>query len=339
MEIIKKIQGLCHLGKPWRFSKSYHADSREGEELEPAKGLFATPQIWSHDSAEKGFRLGESIPISWAHLDDLENTFLKTAKPNCVFKPPWEDEAKASNGSTVREKFNNWFGNSHVMDNVALPKAFYHGTHRADGVIDIFDTECGEIGSHFGSPSQANQFVFDQEGAIYPVYLSIQNPLRLKDLGSFSGDGDEVYQQLDELGINEPKTPGLTGNDYLRARILDAGYDGVVYLNRREGAHNPFGPDGVDGDELNSMSDDEVMEIFPLAEDSWIAMHPGQIKSAIANSGLYQKDCASMSDSIPMSIQLAFKDKDSELVSRALDASKEVKKSTSKKLNSSKLSK
>jgi hypothetical protein len=210
---------------------------------------------------------------------------------------PWKDKTVASNGRTIQENFKDWFRGSEVTDFRGNPIVMYHGTCRAEDGIAVFDTLAGEVGSHFGTIDQAHQFVYDQEGAIYPVYLCIKNPLRLMDLGSFSGDGDEVFDQLSGLGIPEPKTKGLKGNDYLRARILDAGYDGIVYLNRREGSHDPFGPDGVDGDELNSMSDEEVMDCFPDAQDSWIAMHPHQIKSAVGNSGLYLKDGLFLTDS------------------------------------------
>lgn len=208
---------------------------------------------------------------------------------------PWCDDRLASNGKSISENFLSWFAESQVTDRNDLPILLFHGTHREPNGFDAFDTLSGEVGSHFGTIEQASQFVYDDEGVFLPVYLCIKNPIRLQDRGSFSGDGDEVYDQLCGLGLPEPRQSGLKGNDYLRAKIIDAGYDGVVYLNRREG-FDPFGPDGIDGDEINSLTDDEVLEIFPQARDSWIAMHPHQIKSAIGNSGLYLKGNHSLTD-------------------------------------------
>lgn len=189
-------------------------------------------------------------------------------------------------------EFKAWFKDSKVVDESGKPLVLYHSTRNE---FSVFDTQRSELGSHFGTADQANQFGAANGQRVMPVYLSIQNPLRLVDRGQF--DVPTAVAQLIDDGIMSPRTADkLFGGDYTRASnrdigtlqkfLLDEGYDGIVYLNRREG-FDAFGPDGVDGDTLDAMSDEEVLDMFPKAQDSYIAFRPEQIKSAIGNSGAF----------------------------------------------------
>lgn len=203
---------------------------------------------------------------------------------------------KSADRVTDTPAFKKWFGDSEVVDEYGQPLVVYHATNRS---FDAFDTKRGELGSHFGPVEQANQVADAKQSNsnVVPAYLSIEKPLRLIDKGSFAAD--EVSQQLADMGLmTQAEADAIAKDIYddgvpdsklvarLQAAIRKAGYDGVVYLNRREG-FNPFGPDGVDGATLNEMGDDEVMEMFPEAQDSWIAFQPTQIKSAIGNNGQF----------------------------------------------------
>lgn len=150
----------------------------------------------------------------------------------------------------------------------------YHATANA---FDAFDTSTGrsDLGAHFGNEAQANRLATGmrlggREGTnVMPVWLSIKNPLRLKDVGTFHADG--IADQLERKGLL-PKGEGkrivreIDADWKLRAKydpmmrqiIEDAGYDGVVYANTQEGAG-----------------------------DSYIAFRPTQIKSAIGNVGTF----------------------------------------------------
>jgi hypothetical protein len=186
--------------------------------------------------------------------------------------------------------FQEWFNNSAATDHAGRPLVLYHGTQ--NGGITVFDTEQPqELGTHFGTAAQAQQFARDEGGVMHPVYLSVQRPLRLQDKGEFTEE--YVRPQLDALGVPElvnSRLNEIKGGAYLRERITQAGYDSVVYLNRREGAHDPFGPDGMDGDELSELSDAEVLDYYgDEVEDSFIAILPTQVKSAIGNNGDYSQ--------------------------------------------------
>ncbi len=198
------------------------------------------------------------------------------------------NDERESNTITDSESFKRWFGDSKVVDAAGRPLIMYHGTDRSEGPISAFDTEpVTDIGAHFGTSTQANNFVSDDKGELYPVFLSIKNPIRLQDWGSFCID--DVQPQLDALGIPEPKNhASLMEGDYLRARIMEAGYDGVVYLNRRERT-NPFAEpdDNIPNSALQGITDDQAIAVAPHLRDSYIALSPAQIKSALGNLGTF----------------------------------------------------
>lgn len=192
------------------------------------------------------------------------------------------------------ERFQSWFGQSKIVDADGKPLMLYHGTTKD---FPAFRTG-SELGAHFGTIEQANSMVTGASSGenIKPVYLNIVNPLRLEDRGDFSAA--EVADQLMELGIeliNGSGFPSRTqidhmgsedGHRMLQSIIKANGYDGIVYLNRREGLHDPFGPDGMDGDELNALPDVDVIAYFGDAvQDSYIVFDPEQVKSALGNSG------------------------------------------------------
>ena len=162
------------------------------------------------------------------------------------------------------------------------PKVVYHNTSRS---FNEFRTAKSEMGAHFGTPAQANdilEVIHDQpDHQGYPVYLNLKNPLRLRDTGSF--DPYRIHRQLKEMGLAEglPKNPHQLE---MQEHLQSLGYDGVVYLNRREGISRAK---GKDPERYNDYSDQMFKHHFPDAEDSYIAFDPTQIKSAIGNNGYY----------------------------------------------------
>lgn len=201
--------------------------------------------------------------------------------------------------------------------------------HQTKSTFMDFNIYMSDLGAHFGTKKQANEAItpeiqtsMEREQArrpetlltfnrIIPVKLRITNPIRLMDFGIF--DSERVLQQLlyhPEIEGNDQAFKDLTElekniyeeKDYRNTNklvvdfLLKHGFDGVVYLNRREGVGDEI--EGWGDVELDRMSDDEFLENFPGAEDSWIAFKPNQIKSAITlpktkedfESIFYQKD-------------------------------------------------
>lgn len=188
---------------------------------------------------------------------------------------PWKDKRIAANGQKVQDNFQAWFGASRVVDGFGRPQVLYHGTRTQFSAFGV-----GDIGYHFGTRDAACKRLQDLhektgcgwDGAhVMPVYLSLQNPLRLLDAGDWFDEerissvmidvcfdeefGERYLQALDEL---DAKHPGV--NHSYRQIFEHLGHDGIVYHNAQEGGG-----------------------------DSFIAFRPSQIKSALGNSGLYSR--------------------------------------------------
>jgi 2'-5' RNA ligase len=200
---------------------------------------------------------------------------------------------------TDSPEFRRWFGDSKVTDDRGRPLIVYHATNKD---FAAFDPDLSDLGAHFGTTEQASDIAhMERPGErTMPVYLSIEKPLRLRDMGSFNYD--RVLEQLVERGMVSPRRADeihrearkekgrrLQATKKVREIIEAAGYDGVVYLNREEGTTASQG----DRAEYESLSDRQYAERFN-ARDSWIAFKPTQIKSAIANRGTFDPDAPSI---------------------------------------------
>ena len=181
-----------------------------------------------------------------------------------------------------------WFEDSKVVDGKGLPLVVYHGTAGCRTMhggkpFTTFNVE-GNLGAHFGTAKQASYRAGKTENynRVYPCYLSIKNPLRMRDVKYF--EGIHLRRELARLKI---KTKFIFSQD-IKEDLIAAGYDGIVYLNRYEGLSKEAGfaiaRDPETGDWAKRCSDKEFLKVVPEARDSWVAFFPEQIKS-INNSG------------------------------------------------------
>ena len=193
--------------------------------------------------------------------------------------------------------FKKWFGDSKVRDLAKRPMVVYHGTC-ASGFTEFDPTKTREMGFHFGTPPQAKDFLKGcgtyrgSKPGIYPVYLSIQNPIFTPDVYSeeptyfiewlektnhihewFPDEDDSYYRSLNKLRGQLAEAKSVYGPvenqmkkkvqkaiwGLLRKVVTRKGYDGVRYKNENEG--NTDDPSNI----------------------AWIAFSPGQIKSATEN--------------------------------------------------------
>lgn len=171
-------------------------------------------------------------------------------------------ERKGAAPQTGSPEFKAWFGDSKVVDADGTPLVVYPGT-RAD--FDTFKSPSGsDLGFHFGSAQQADgrggtRLMGASNTLTLPVYLSIENPLRVTDPGYFGvqDPSDNAFAlELRSLGVEA--VPGMSNAELARA-IEAAGYDGLVYENESEGEGGT----------------------------SWAALRPEQIKSAVGNRGTF----------------------------------------------------
>ena len=207
-----------------------------------------------------------------------------------------EPGAEYGSNQTDTTAFKTWFGDSKVVDDSGKPLVVYHTASKyfmgKDGKpiyveseedqaesFSEFITET-ETGAHFGSQDQANDIM---GGHTYPIYLKIESPIRLEDSGGFS-DAEVINQLLSKGLISKDASEIEADAQPLLKRL---GYDGVVYLNRREGIG-----DSIDGiqhsyEDITEMEEQDFRELYPNAKDSYIAFSPNQIKSATANRGTF----------------------------------------------------
>lgn len=166
----------------------------------------------------------------------------------------------------------------------------FHITDAPYGIKnDIFNVgdNPNELGTHFGTLETVHNLkrnrksVAQKEDAqIYPVHLSIKNPVRLPDifpLTDWATDIDGAVAGMDAVGTPKPAKDLIVdwmqraakgevdSTQDLRIALRKAGYDGVVYQNAAEGGG-----------------------------DSWIVFDPRQVKSATGNAGTYNPDNPSM---------------------------------------------
>lgn len=92
---------------------------------------------------------------------------------------------------------------------------------------------------------------------IYPVFLRIINPVRIKDPGSFSEDTlksikkDLVQNFVTRDQVKKIKSAGTIDN--LRKALIGLGYDGVVYKNSVEGRGSDSYIPIVDANQIKSV--------------------------------------------------------------------------------------
>ena len=184
---------------------------------------------------------------------------------------------------TRSKNFIDWFGDfinhpelsSKIVDENGDPLIVYHNT---DKDFDIFKTNA-ELGAHFGTKSQAKGF----GRRLIPVFLNIRNPIRLIDTGEFRGS--TLANALVHLGIVEGKYSHKIGDmesedkwdkaiSDVQSKSIKHGYDGAIYLNRREGVNVDEMEDDPD------QSDLDFLKMHKHANDSYIAFRSEQIKLA-----------------------------------------------------------
>jgi hypothetical protein len=193
------------------------------------------------------------------------------------------------------KNFKTKFKNTVVVDENKKPALLYHGRTNDYEAFDPMggSSSVPELGTHLGTQAQANEFATYAGGNIVPAYVDIKNPLRLEDRGGFQptevleqlrgyGISDEVANQIEDLPVPEQVKA-------VSALIKDMGYDGIVYLNKREGLNLKGTPKQV-ADKLDEIQDydDDVLRKKYGAQDSYIILDPTQAKSPF-NSGTYSE--------------------------------------------------
>ena len=214
-------------------------------------------------------------------------------------------------------EFKAWFKDSKVVNPDGSPRIVFHNTAASED-FSSFRTSSRSFGAHFGTPIQANYFGKSRnyiDNRILPVFLSIQNPVRVRDLGAWP-----VFTVLSELkragaisesdlenidraipdqtksGVADPEASvtDMYSPELIAAQreLIKLGIDGLVYLNRVEGlsAYSLDKANEAAGNLGRELTDDEFRALVPEARDSYIAFRPTQIKSALGNRGTFSSE-------------------------------------------------
>lgn len=206
------------------------------------------------------------------------------SRPTRARQPaPWTDESLAPNGRSICDNFKDWFGESKVLAGDA-PLVVFHGTasdfSQFDGRKsgDSSEHHTADFGFFFSSDPRVAA-IFNRaytnlddsdlitardtpylDGAnTMPVYLRITSPYQLS--------AQEFIAIADEW--SGKKVRAFTEN------LRRQGHDGIL-IPRAE----PY---------LNA----------EMVGDTWVAFHPEQIKSAIGNSGNYDRKSLCIADAPP----------------------------------------
>lgn len=226
---------------------------------------------------------------------DKRNAGAEKAKdPNQagMFDEPAQPEAPVKQvekaaGKTDTPAFKAWFGDSKVVDFNGNPLVMYHGTSKSEkgDAFTSFDTYASNyglmgMGGYFtADPAVASSYTTKGKGSapsVYPVYLSIKNPIDM------DGKADPATWQAQFRGIEDYHDGGSTNEDWYRAaEELTASED----VPKWEGAE-------IMQEGLRSMGFDGITHVGGgrvkadgVSHRVFIAFDPEQIKSTTGNNG------------------------------------------------------
>lgn len=214
-----------------------------------------------------------------------------------------ERHTRNSNGQLIQptrrgiENFWKWFGDSKVVDEQGRPLVVYHGTNAE---FNEFKLSEDEIGIHFGDIKHAEFRIKDKKNAsIIPVYIKIDNPIKLKDRGGFYPEvvmfglnywrnliPETSYSEFDKVEsyINSNKNKSTSKIGIVVELLKNNGYDGIEYKNL-------FEDENIIEikEKLKSASKEEyerlINNINEISKNSFAVFSPTQIKSATENNG------------------------------------------------------
>jgi hypothetical protein len=184
--------------------------------------------------------------------------------------------------SPLNKSFWDWFQYSHAVDNDGKPLILLHGT-KSSHPFEQFKADTqgkGFTSMFFTNNKHIAPAYTGKNGIVFPVYLSMQNPLVL----DFSKH-DPVYWS--QIPINGKQ---YTTDLIVRNVILSGKYDGVIFKNILDAGPRIFKSKEL-REKLKGLSNQEANKL--LASDIYAVFQPSQIKS-IYNRGSWGKGTNNM---------------------------------------------
>ena len=321
---LRKNKQVRDVLKRHQIRPLYHDGTREGR-FQALASLIGSSASFSLAPGPSWLRLPDSDYM--ASLSEEERAITETALASGTWlKAPNGEPSRLTPRQWAQVRtaaFHDWFGDwqhdpahaSRVVDENGEPRVVYHGTHRAG--FTVFDSRKGNPSP--GIPAGSSFFTADPEVAasyygirekadlrsplantgapgIYSCFLNFRSPLEEdfgglwwyekgepwfdlydKQSGSYISppDGGE-YWTSEQAAIDYISSHGLT--DYMLIRIFSSRTIHTVVeeakLLHRDGAviHNVIDPGDDTGNKVT---------------DTYVALHPSQIKSATDNIGTF----------------------------------------------------
>lgn len=176
----------------------------------------------------------------------------------------------APDGSLVRENFARWFGQSQLVDAAGAPLMLFHGTTRD---FDAFDVNLTGLNDH-GWYSKGIYLAADPSSAsAYTKYDSLLAGGKLSDM-VMGGNVMPVYVAMTNPYVwPDDRRAALSAaeRDEITREVMGAGHDGVIVPNR-------------------------FQEPRYAAAHEVVVFRPEQIKSAVGNSGLFDRSSPGVTD-------------------------------------------
>jgi hypothetical protein len=187
----------------------------------------------------------------------------------------------ANRAQTETPEFNNWFKQSVVRDTEGNPKVMYHGSKANIDTFDYSKSVMGQYGRGFyfaPNPEAASRYAegtgSSKGESVYPVYLSVQNPIDLAapvDTALWTELGDQLGIDI-RPALNTAENPS---NSYAFTN-LNMKSSGM----RKGSANNRF------GDILRDFLKSKGYDGIKTGRGNYVAFDPEQIKS-VFNKGTF----------------------------------------------------
>ena len=253
----------------------------------PIEQLLETARAFPSSTTSAGAAPGPDIQAASSLPAQASATLPGQDPAPASAAPPATAEKPKPAGPTNGPAFKKWFGESKAVSDEGSPLVMYHGTSASEdgqafGIFDTYASNYGlmGMGGYFTADAAvASSYTSKGKGStptVYPVYLSIKNPLdmdakadpevwqkQFPDAANFheGGDTNESWFRAAEEALSEEGLPKWEGAEAMQDGLRGMGFDGITHIG---------------GGRVKS--DGVRHRVF-------IAFDPEQIKSATGNSG------------------------------------------------------
>jgi hypothetical protein len=272
---LAKQRGLVRLVSDVDGGQTEHYAAKVDGIIYDASGGFTTGRAWA-DYFSKEERLTRAVQVDEGYDEnsDIPDDPVAEKKLARLLAA----KLSPARAQTETPEFKRWFGDSKVVDAEGKPLVVYHGTN--GDFVRFNNTDLGIFFTGDTNAAQAYAMGWegseeDPMGSIFPVYLSLKNPLVTTRafLNNFVKTHKVEIQESRVLEFSDMtfqeafEDSVTTARDLVTKYARNSGYDGMIL---------PY-----DASPVESLGGDWRQG------KSYVVFSPNQIKSAIGNSGQF----------------------------------------------------